>query len=98
MKNKIIFLFMAVLFVFISVAYAHSGRTDSSGGHYNRQTGEYHYHHDYSAHNHEDGICPVDFIKKAGTDGVVYISHKNGDNIYVLTYEEYKNLNERMVF
>lgn len=23
---------------------AHSGRTDSSGGHYNRSTGEYHYH------------------------------------------------------
>jgi hypothetical protein len=24
--------------------YAHSGRTDSSGGHYNRKTGRYHYH------------------------------------------------------
>ena len=24
--------------------YAHSGRTDASGGHYNRKTGEYHYH------------------------------------------------------
>lgn len=24
--------------------YAHSGRTDSSGGHYNRTTGDYHYH------------------------------------------------------
>ena len=23
---------------------AHSGRTDSRGGHYNRKTGEYHYH------------------------------------------------------
>lgn len=24
--------------------FSHSGRTDSSGGHYNRQTGTYHYH------------------------------------------------------
>ena len=24
---------------------AHSGRTDSQGGHYNRSTGEYHFHH-----------------------------------------------------
>ena len=25
-------------------AFSHSGRTDSSGGHYNRKTGGYHYH------------------------------------------------------
>ncbi len=25
-------------------ALAHSGRTDANGGHYNRKTGEYHYH------------------------------------------------------
>lgn len=24
--------------------FAHSGRTDANGGHYNRKTGEYHYH------------------------------------------------------
>ena len=27
-----------------NTVYAHSGRTDANGGHYNRQTGEYHYH------------------------------------------------------
>lgn len=26
------------------VVFAHSGRTDKNGGHYNRKTGEYHYH------------------------------------------------------
>ena len=26
------------------MAYSHSGRTDSRGGHYNRKTGQYHYH------------------------------------------------------
>ena len=41
-----------------SVAMAHSGGTDSKGGHYNRSTGEYHYHHGYSAHQHPGGVCP----------------------------------------
>ena len=27
-----------------SVGFSHSGRTDSQGGHYNRKTGEYHFH------------------------------------------------------
>lgn len=48
-------------------AFAHSGRTDSSGGHYNRSTGEYHYHHGYSAHQHENGVCPYDFDDKTGS-------------------------------
>jgi hypothetical protein len=52
------------------VAYAHPGRTDSSGGHYNNSTGDYHYHHGYSAHDHYDmdgdGVldCPYDFDDK----------------------------------
>lgn len=40
------------------VAIGHSGGTDSRGGHYNRGTGEYHYHHGYSAHQHPGGVCP----------------------------------------
>ena len=47
-------------------AFAHPGRTDGSGGHYNRSTGEYHYHHGYSAHQHTDGICPYDFDDRTG--------------------------------
>lgn len=39
---------------------AHSGRTDGNGGHYDRSTGEYHYHHGEPAHQHEDGMCPYD--------------------------------------
>ena len=30
--------------LFYDSAYTHSGRTDANGGHYNRKTGEYHYH------------------------------------------------------
>lgn len=46
---------------------AHPGKTDSNGGHTNRTTEEYHYHHGYSAHSHYDmngdGTldCPYDF-------------------------------------
>lgn len=46
---------------------AHSGGTDSNGGHRDSSTGEYHYHHGYPAHDHYDmngdGIidCPYDF-------------------------------------
>lgn len=50
-------LFLILLSLALPVL-AHSGRTDSSGGHYNRSTGEYHYHHGYSAHQHPDGVCP----------------------------------------
>lgn len=39
---------------------AHSGRTDAQGGHYDRSTGEYHYHHGYPAHQHPNGVCPYE--------------------------------------
>ena len=45
-------------------ASAHSGRTDSHGGHHDYKNasglGSYHYHHGYPAHLHENGICPYD--------------------------------------
>ena len=49
---------------------AHSGKTDGSGGHFNNSTGDYHYHHGYSAHDHwdidGDGKidCPYNFDDK----------------------------------
>lgn len=49
---------LAVLLLLASPALAHSGRTDSQGGHYNRRTGEYHFHHGYPAHQHPNGVCP----------------------------------------
>ena len=72
MKNKFLYMFLTAILAFMSISYAHSGRTDSSGGHYNRQTGEYHYHHGYSAHDHENGICPYDFDDKT--------NHSSGSN------------------
>lgn len=34
--------------------FAHSGKTDSKGGHWDHSTGTYHYHHGYEAHQHYD--------------------------------------------
>jgi hypothetical protein len=35
---------VAILLVVAATAIAHSGRTDSRGGHFNRKTGSYHFH------------------------------------------------------
>lgn len=51
------FVLVALLVAVPSVSLAHSGRTDSNGGHYNRSTGEYHYHHGYPEHDHPGGVC-----------------------------------------
>lgn len=55
-----------VLLCCISVSFAHPGRTDSNGGHYNRSTGEYHYHHGYPEHQHVNNTCPYDFDDRTG--------------------------------
>lgn len=61
-KNKYVILLCIALIIFLSfTAYAHPGRTDGNGGHYNRSDGTYHYHHGYPEHQHINGQCPYDF-------------------------------------
>ena len=48
--------------------FAHPGSLDENGGHYDRSTGEYHYHHGYPAHQHNNGECPYDFHDNANTE------------------------------
>lgn len=69
MKKKYRFFFTAALiFSLITSASAHTGGTDSNGGHTDSETGEYHYHHGYPAHDHYDMDgdgdidCPYDFV------------------------------------
>ena len=72
MKKAILVLslVLALAGALIIVAFAHSGKTDANGGHYNHSTGEYHYHHGYPAHSHYDVDgdgdidCPYDFDDK----------------------------------
>ena len=43
MKRRIFIIFNLIILI-SSICIAHSGRTDSNGGHYDTSTGEYHYH------------------------------------------------------
>lgn len=88
MRKKFL-LFVFILATVCATVYAHPGRTDSSGGHMNHSTGEYHYHHGQSAHQHPDGVCPYDdrysnyaFIEKDREDDY---EEDNG----IQTLEEY---------
>ncbi len=60
----LILLIIILLFNFSITLSAHSGKTDSNGGHYDHSTGEYHYHHGYSAHQHFNGKCPYNYNDK----------------------------------
>ena len=67
MKKKKLYLIIVIALLIIHIPlnnFAHKGRTDSNGGHYNRSTGEYHYHHGYGPHQHIDGICPYEYDDK----------------------------------
>lgn len=87
MKNFKRAISVALCFILICVfpitTVAHSGRTDSSGGHHDYKNksglGSYHYHHGYSAHLHPDGICPYapkDKITVSGYNSTMYIGDK----------------------
>ena len=82
MKLRYIVLLLALLPLLAVPVAAHPGRTDSNGGHTNRSTGEYHYHHGYPAHQHYDQNgdgkpdCPYEFDDK--TDHSSANSSKNG--------------------
>lgn len=65
MKRMVTFLCALSLVFSMSVGVsAHSGRTDSSGGHRDNKNvsglGYYHYHHGYGPHLHENGKCPYE--------------------------------------
>ena len=67
MKIRTLFAFLVVVLLVLSSiipVFAHSGKTDSNGGHYDTSTGEYHYHHGYPAHQHPNGKCPYQYDDK----------------------------------
>lgn len=66
-------MYTIVILCLISMpVFAHSGDTDSKGGHTDHSTGDYHYHHGYPAHDHYDmdgdgdRDCPYLFDDKTG--------------------------------
>ena len=75
-----------LLLLMISFASAHSGRTDSKGGHAGSQP--YHYHHGYSAHQHEDRgkTCPI-LYEKGYDEGY----EKNYEKFYHTSFKNHKS-------
>ncbi len=76
MKRKLLFVLLLLLTSFCVTSYAHPGKVDSNGGHYNNTTDEYHYHHGYPAHSHVGG-CPYDYDDNTGQN-----SGSNSNNSY----------------
>ena len=60
--------------------FAHPGMTDENGGHYDYSTGEYHYHHGYPAHQHENGVCPYDFKDNTDYNNSEIIAYRSNNH------------------
>lgn len=79
--------FGIIAFSLAVIGFAHPGGTDESGGHYNRSTGEYHYHHGYAEHQHPNGVCPYDYndntdtVEKGLLPNSTYIDKENLENV-----------------
>lgn len=62
-KIKRIVCISVVLLSLSQTSYAHSGRTDSNGGHKDNKNvsglGSYHYHHGFGPHLHPGGVCEL---------------------------------------
>lgn len=87
-RTKRIAVFLLVGLTMCSSLLAHSGRTDSNGGHKDNKNksglGSYHYHcGEYPAHLHTNGVCPY---KSTGniSDGIPTTNNKTT----IPTYKE----------
>lgn len=83
MKNKNILTAISLVVIITTLSigvHGHGGKTDGSGGHYDRSTGEYHFHHGYSAHQHTNGECPYDFDDRTDHSSGSHSSEKTQTN------------------
>lgn len=87
-------LVLALSLALSSFAFAHPGGTNGDGGHMDRSTGKYHYHHGYPAHDHENGVCPYDFKDKTG-DSSGQSSGSSGGGTSAIYYRSTSNVNMR---
>lgn len=98
--KKIITVFLLLLYIILVIpfsSYAHSGRTDSKGGHKDNKNksglGYYHYHCGGNpAHLHKNGICPY----KNSTDynyGNTSLTHRTSPSNSTTTVVKYWSYN-----
>lgn len=96
-KTSLILMSIVVIILGSCVAvFAHPGKTDSTGGHFDRSTGEYHYHHGYPAHQHENGTCPYNkkstTTEKAETFATIIVEdNTKSDNSNEIDYDSLRN-------
>lgn len=96
---KISLILMSIVIIILGscvAVFAHPGKTDSGGGHFDRSSGEYHYHHGYPAHQHENGTCPYNkkstTTEKAETFATIVIEdNKQKDNSSGIDYDSIRN-------
>lgn len=96
---KISLILMSIVIIILGscvAVFAHPGKTDSNGGHFDRSTGEYHYHHGYPAHQHENGTCPYNkkstATEKAETFATIIVEdNKQKDNSSGIDYDSIRN-------
>lgn len=95
-KSAVLAILSIMLLSLIVPVFAHPGSLDANGGHYNKKTGEYHYHHGYPAHQHTNGKCPYDFHDNVDDD---YTPNKNSSSSssssYTPTEPTTKNQNKK---
>ncbi len=73
--------------ILCTTVLAHSGNTDSYGGHKDRSDNSYHYHHGYSEHQHgTDGWCDI-------TNRIMPLKPGTGNRLY--NKPEYSSKSER---
>lgn len=86
-NSKKVLTIIAILCLIIAIAgnsFAHSGRTDSSGGHKDNKNksglGSYHYHcGGYPAHLHDNGVCPYSSNSYSSSSSTSYSSESTNN-------------------
>lgn len=102
MKNKIkrlskIIALLGILLAFPTTILAHSGKTDSSGGHKDKNNvsglGSYHYHcGGYPAHLHDGGVCPYSGSAKSSTTTKLTTNNSKASTAKAESSTEAKNV------
>jgi len=87
-KFLILIVSVCILLTCFSSSYAHPGSLDENGGHYNRKTGEYHYHegdHTESTNKYSPTPSPTPNIINQEKE-VPYVFEFLGTIIYIVVY------------
>lgn len=78
------------------ISTAHSGRTDSNGGHRDNKNvsglGYYHYHHGMGPHLHPNGVCPYSSQSSTTKKSVVTNNLSNSEKIIKEAQQKLKDL------